>query len=346
MWKKIAYLLFVLFMMIMTLIGSMFYYGSKIYTNYEKELTSDFQNSPTGEDAELVDTVLSDSLYLKEPVFTFVEENHGEVGNDLAVKAFAIERLQEVGYYFIVENTVIDDFMEVSGAVATTETSSASVTDATTDAGPDAIFYGLDDKQFKVDNWSSYAYSNSDIALTGQVARFFISKKDIKDSLGGQINGISLESGVPGVMAIEINSVTGLSLEQTSFFEFTDKLLSTDNGFADEAEFTEALNALNKTLKTEDPSNEAVIAITTMDLFKENHFFTFVIAWMVGMLIFLIAIGYYFIWRKKPGYVPSGKHYLRNDTTTKTTVNSVPKKNVNMNSISNEVIDETENKTE
>ena len=173
MWKKIAYLLFVLFMMIMTLIGSMFYYGSKIYTSYEKELTSDFQNSATGDDAELVDTVLSDSLYLKEPVFTFTQENHGEVGNDLAVKAFAIERLQEVGYYFIVENTVIDDFMEVSGAVATTETSSASVTDATTDAGPDAIFYGLDDKQFKVDNWSSYAYSNSDIALTGPVARFF-----------------------------------------------------------------------------------------------------------------------------------------------------------------------------
>ena len=147
-------------------------------------------------------------------------------------------------------------------------------------------------------------------------------------------------------MAIEINSVTGLSLEQTSFFEFADKLLSGDDGFADEAEFTTALNKLNNTLKAEDPSNEAVIAVTTMDIFKEHHFFTFVIAWMVGMLIFLIAIGYYFIWRKKPGYVPSGKRYLRNDTTTKTTVNSVQKKNVNMNSISNEVIDDTENNIE
>jgi len=344
MWKKIAYLLFVLFMMIITLVGSMFYYGSKIYQAHEKGLVSDFQTGVTTSDEELVDTILSDTLYLKEPVFTYVEDDHNESGNTLFIKAFAVERTQKAGYYFIVENATINDFQTLSGVVSSEESSSVSSSDEeTTDLGPDAVFYGVNDKTFKVDNWSSYAYSSSDSTLTGTFARFFIANTDIKDSLGGEISKIELESGVSGVPAISIDSVSGVDLGQTEFFDFVAKYLS-DDGFETQEEFDTGLEELNVDLAKQTPKNEAVVAISTIKIFKDNHFFRSVIIWMVVMLVVLSITGYYFIWRKKPGYTPSGKRYLRENKTpvnnnTKNLVDKTASNNVNMKSINNNLED-------
>ena len=344
MWKKIAYLLFVLFMMVLTLLGSMLYYGSKIYQDYEKDRVSDFQTGVTSTDEEIVDMILSDTLYLKEPVFTYVENDHNESGNTLFVKAFAVGSSNKTGYYFIVENATINDFQTLSGVVSSEESSAVSSSDEeTTDVGPDAVFYGVNGETFKYDNWSGLAYDSSDSTLTGRFANFFISTSDIKSSLGEEITKIELESGVSGVPAITIDNVSGLDLKQTTFFNFVNEHYSEDSESESTEEFYDALDELNITLAKETPKNEAVVAISIFKIFKDGHFFRYVIIWMVAMLVVLSITGYYFIWRKKPGYTPSGKRYLRekitptNNNKIKTLEDKQASKNVNMKSINNDV---------